>query len=128
MDGKPIEVNPSVNSFVVDGTVDWRDPIRLRVFDIIDVGDFSRILSSSVLVLGRFTTSGTSYLERPFPLGPELAGPLRIWPSDSLRSGGEVGDIGIVERGGAAGDTSESIPLDGSGVTALIDVSAKPSG
>ena len=61
-----------------------------------------------------------------------MVGPLRSWLSESLRTSVEVGDIGVVERAGAGagagGDISESIPLDSSGVTALIEVSAKPSG
>lgn len=57
-----------------------------------------------------------------------MVGRLRIWLSESVRIGVETGDIGVVERGSAGGDISEFIPPDSSGVTALIDVSAKPSG
>ena len=50
IEGKPIE--EEVSSFARNGD-DWREPIRCRVFETSDVGDFSCAGSSRVRVLTR---------------------------------------------------------------------------
>ena len=60
MEGNPIEVMSSAGICRGGGAVDWSDPMRLRVLDSKEVGDRSRLLSSSVRVRGRLKGSVTA--------------------------------------------------------------------
>ena len=126
IDGKPIDDDGSSFSDRLGGAADCREPRRLRVLENNEVGDRSRILSSSVLVLGREAES--TRLLFGYPLLPEpssgrfsrdctLLAPLPADAGDAVRREDERGEVGLCAVYVA--------PLSGSGVTALIDRSAR---